>query len=124
MFKPSLSELSEKEGLSQSYLSHFILDNLGYSFQDYVTIVRLDHAKTLIQHGKRFSDASVESGFSDPRYMTKAFLKHMGCTPAQFQKRFSGITTKGAIYKTTERFLSSAESLEIISTIPTDPIFV
>jgi len=110
-----LSDVAEREGLTLSYLSHFFKDNLNLTFQDYVSSVRFQYAKKLILSGKRLIDVSIESGFSDSRYLTKAFLKYEGCTPAQYkQKQNKNEQNNNKNIYASEEFLQLKDSLEIL----------
>jgi AraC-like DNA-binding protein len=85
----SLAELARIEGLSLSYLSAFIKQNLHMSFQDYVGGIRYSHARQLLlTTDKSVLDVSLESGYSDPKYLAKAFSKNTGFSPAMFRKTF------------------------------------
>lgn len=87
--KPTLSELANIEGVSVGYLSVFFKKNFNQTFQDYLTAVRFSHAKTMIFSNKRIIDISYEVGFSDPRYLTKAFQKYENCTPNEYRTRYA-----------------------------------
>jgi len=115
MNKLLLSDIAEKENLTTSYLSHFIRDNLNQSFQDYVTTLRLNHARFLIAStDKRLIDICIECGFSDYRYLYKSFKEKFGCMPNEYRRKYSGSTDtsrKAAMYSN-EVFLSDKDSLK------------
>lgn len=86
MYKISLSDLAENENLDMYYLSHFIKKHLGLSFQKYLNKLRLAKAiQLLISTDNRTIDICIESGFSDYRYLCKAFAEEHGCTPSQYK---------------------------------------
>ncbi|MEI6100502.1 MAG: AraC family transcriptional regulator [Eubacteriales bacterium] len=86
--KISLAGLAEKEELDLYYLSHFIKKYLGMSFQQYLNKLRLDRALELIMRtDKKNIDICFESGFSDYRYLCKAFESEYRCTPSQYKAR-------------------------------------
>ena len=81
-----LSDLAAREDISETYLSHFIRQNLNMSFQDYVNNLRLERAVQLILHGNmNLTDVSLECGFSDVKYMNRLFQKRFGCMPREFR---------------------------------------
>ncbi len=83
----NLSDFAEKEGLTLSYMSRFVKENFGQNFQSYVTDYRFRHAKNLLAYeNKNMLDACYESGFSDPRFMAKAFREKLGLTPEEYRK--------------------------------------
>jgi len=118
MHRLLLSDIAKREGLSLGYLSHFLRDNLNLSFQDYVSSIRLQHAKThlLSADSKRMLDISLEAGFSDPRYMKKAFLRFEGCTPEQYRNRHN-VNNINHVEQTSaaaEQFFSLEASLKFL----------
>ena len=82
----TLSEIAQREGLDMTYISHFIKEQLGISFREYVNRLRREKAANLIMNSDmRMIDVCVECGYSDYRYLNKAFLAEFGCTPSQFK---------------------------------------
>lgn len=87
--KLTLGELAEKENLSLSYLSHAFKDALGISFQEYLKQKRFENAsRLLLSTDMNLLDISIASGFSDVRYMMKAFSEIAGCSPAEYRRNF------------------------------------
>lgn len=87
--KLTLGEIAEKENLSLSYLSHAFKDALGISFQEYLKHKRFENASRLLQSSEMtLLDISIASGFSDVRYMMKAFSEIAGCTPAEYRRNY------------------------------------
>ena len=48
---------------------------------EYITELRLEHARNLIAGGTSIQNAAYESGFNDPKYFARVIKKHFGCTP-------------------------------------------
>jgi len=112
-----LQEIADIEELSLTYLSHFVKDMLGITFQDYLNQVRLDNAVHLIETTNRnMLDICLESGFSDIRYLNKFFSLRYGCTPKQYCKSYDR-TGKGTGHYTAshQQMISLKESLRILS---------
>ncbi|MCR4617598.1 MAG: AraC family transcriptional regulator [Lachnospiraceae bacterium] len=78
--KISLKELAESEHLSEYYLSHWIKEMLGMSFQDYLNKFRFEKALRLINRGTNLGvlDIALECGFSGSKYLNNAFNKYLG----------------------------------------------
>jgi AraC-like DNA-binding protein len=89
-----LEEVAKTVGMTPAYLSHFISKNLGVSFQDYLTSLRFEHALRMIDRDLPLGDISGGSGFSDLKYMNKAFLKKTGMTPSEYRKRNDELRTR------------------------------
>ncbi len=77
--KITLELLAKREGVTPTYLSHFIRDNLHMTFQAYVNSVRFERALKLLRSTTMcMTDVSVVSGFSDVKYLTKMLENHFG----------------------------------------------
>ena len=86
--KIMLSDFAEAERCSVSYLSRFLKTALNQSFQEYVNSVRFHSACKLIAGGgMKMLDVCEESGFSDYRYFSAAFMKHCGMTPEEYSRQ-------------------------------------
>ena len=114
MNKLLLSDIAERESISSYYLSHFFKENLDRSFQEYLNYIRFNHAKNLVAYtDKKLIDVCLECGFSDYRYLYRAFLEQLGCTPTEYRNRL--ITAReaerlGAAHSI-ERFLTEYETI-------------
>ncbi len=95
----SLKGLAEEMNLDMFYLSHFIKGHLGIPFQSYVKRLRVERAEQLLLHTDlKNTDICLESGFSDYKYMSKAFLEEFQCTPAEYRKMNRGAAGELAEY--------------------------
>ena len=84
MDKILLGDLAESEGLSMAYLSHLFMDTFNQSFQQYVAVRRFEKARLMLdQTSLNITEISLSCGFSDPRYMTKIFMKQLGISPSR-----------------------------------------
>ncbi len=114
MNKVQLSDIAKNENISTYYLSHFFTKNLNQSFQNYLLQVRMQRAIALLAStDKRLIDICIECGFSDYRYLNRAFKEQFGCTPKEYRSQNRKATDKhrsGALFSV-ERFLPEAEML-------------
>ena len=86
--KITLDELSEKEQISVTYLSHFIKENLNMTFQEYISSVRFERALKLLRGSSMcLTDVSVVCGFSDVKYLTRMLEKHFGMSAIQCREK-------------------------------------
>lgn len=82
-----LEDLANMEGLSVTHFSHLFSSSFNLTFQEYVSIKRLEQCIRLMNNKeKTLLEISYESGFSDPKYMNKMFIKKFGCTPKEYRK--------------------------------------
>ena len=112
-----LSEIAEREGLSVSYLSHFIHERLNMSYQDYLTLVRFEKGRLLVETSNlSVAEICQRCGFSDPRYFNEIYRKQLGCTPKEFrQSNLSGLKrTKRNPSNTQEYLYTEDEAKEFV----------
>jgi two-component system, response regulator YesN len=84
----SLKTLSEAVGISPYYLSHLFRKEMGISFMEYLTSVRISVAKTLLeQTTKPVLDICLEVGYQDPSHFAKVFKKKEGLQPTEYRNR-------------------------------------
>ena len=119
MHKIRLADFAQAEGCSVSYLSHFIRNTMNQTFQEYVNSVRFSHACKLIAEGKlSMISVSIESGFSDYRYFSRAFQAAYGMTPAEYGRKTNATVTEKTVHvhsiHSQERLLTRGQSLGML----------
>ncbi|MBP1754786.1 MAG: hypothetical protein H6Q59_1184 [Firmicutes bacterium] len=83
----SLEQIAEKEFLSPSYFSHFFKVNMGVSFFNYLTGVRMNHAvNDLITTNLTMEQIAANNGFANSRYFVDCFKKKYDVLPKQYRK--------------------------------------
>jgi AraC-like DNA-binding protein len=83
----SLDRVAEALHISKYYLSHVFADKLHMRFNDYIAMLRMTEACNLLIDGKlSITEIAYEVGFNTPRSFNRAFLKHVGMTPRDYQK--------------------------------------
>lgn len=82
-----LKEIAEMNSLSLTYVSHLFRDVFGVTFQDYLKEKRFEYAFPLITNTDHtILDITMESGFSDERYLTRLFKERTGRSPREYRK--------------------------------------
>lgn len=82
-----LEDLANMENLSVTHFSHLFSSSFGVTFQEFVNLKRMEQCIRLMSNSeKTLLEISYESGFSDPKYMNKMFLKKFGCTPKEYRR--------------------------------------
>jgi len=65
----------------------------GMSPIEYVHRLRLEEAKQMLEAGDDSVDAiAAEVGYQDPRFLERLFHRYVGLTPAQYRRRFGGLS--------------------------------
>lgn len=84
----SMRVLAEKMGLSPSYMGKVFTAVTTYSFNDYLTEVRLTQAAKLLCSTKEsVSQVSASVGIPNANYFYSLFKKKFGTTPAAYRKQ-------------------------------------
>ena len=82
----SISDITEKYNLSDYTASKIIRDKTKMNFKRYLTHVRLETAKNLLNRTeKSIQDIAVECGFSSSSYFIRVFKTEIGLTPLQYR---------------------------------------
>ena len=85
----SLEGVAAQVHLSPFYLSHLFREELGITFVEYLTRVRIERAKNLLKDGSLSIVAvSAMVGYEDPGYFSKVFKRSVGLPPNQYRKSF------------------------------------
>ncbi len=114
--KIGLKEIAQIEGVSVSFLSHFITENLNQTFQEFVKNLRLNKAVELISNtNMKLIEICVASGFSDYRYINEAFIDKYGFSPKEFRSKNKSVPNeKNVGYETNERIFSEEDILKYL----------
>ncbi|WP_172435929.1 hybrid sensor histidine kinase/response regulator transcription factor [Sediminicola luteus] len=79
--------LSRAVLLSESQLYRKLKAITGKSTAIFIRSIRLQHAKTVLQHGdKNVSEVAYDCGFNNPSWFSKAFKEEFGYPPSELQQ--------------------------------------
>ena len=82
----SLTYLSQSVYVNESYLRSIFKKNVGMTISDYLTQVRMNEARRLIEAGgMKFSEICHMVGYRDPAYFSKCFKRFFGVSPSSFE---------------------------------------
>lgn len=89
--KITLEDIADYLHVNASYFSTTFKKNTGKNFIDYVTELKVEEAKYLLQSSTmKIKEISCKVGYTDYSYFCKIFKKTEGVTPLEF--RMKGIT--------------------------------
>lgn len=87
----TLDRLAETAGISEYHLSRLFKRETGKTVVSYITDERLRIARELLAEGSlSVKEVSARSGFGDPSYFSRVFLRREGVSPTDFRRR--GVT--------------------------------
>ena len=83
----SLDEISLVAGYSKSHFSRTFKEMTGINFSKYLVQVRIENAEKLLRNSDQsIYDISLEVGFNDYSYFSKAFKDAYGLSPKEYRK--------------------------------------
>ena len=85
----TLDELSEKFFLSKPYLSKYIKEKSGMTFQDAVKAARMKKARRLLKESNQTVESIAASvGYENVEHFNRLFKKAYEMTPVQFRRQY------------------------------------
>jgi len=83
----TLKELANKYHVNTSYLGQLFQKEVGMHFTDYITALKNNKAKELIQTTSlTINEIAARVGYSDASYFHKKFKEYYGVSPASFRR--------------------------------------
>jgi two-component system response regulator YesN len=81
----SLDSVAQAVSISPYYFSKLFKEETGTNFSDYLTELRINRAKQLLDEDpdRNIKEISIESGYSNPNYFSRIFKKWTGSTPTE-----------------------------------------
>ncbi|WP_440897505.1 response regulator transcription factor [Amphibacillus sp. Q70] len=85
-----LNQLANSLYVNSQYLSRLFKKELDLSFNEYVTIYRINKAKTLLTETQLpVYSIAAKTGFTDTSYFCKKFNIHTGFTPLTYRRTYA-----------------------------------
>ncbi len=86
--KITLTDVSERIGVTPGYLSTLFQKQLEKGFIDFLNEVRIERACTYLQQNYlKTYEIAFKVGFRDEKYFSKVFKKVKGCSPSEYKKK-------------------------------------
>jgi YesN/AraC family two-component response regulator len=84
----TLTDVATHVHLHPSYFSVLFFKSESMRFIDYLTRLRLEKAKHLLQNkNSKTTQISLQVGYQNPTYFSTLFKKHVGVSPSGFRKK-------------------------------------
>ena len=82
-----LREFGEQFHLSEKYISRYFKDHFHITLSQYVTYLRLEHAKQMLQETDiSVTEVAMQSGYQNISYFIRSFKKMYGVSPLKYRK--------------------------------------
>lgn len=86
-----LDEVSKHLQISSYYFSKLFKKKTGKNFIEYLTEIRMEHAKVLLKNSsKSMKEICMEVGYCDPNYFSRTFKKNVGVSPTEYKEEKYG----------------------------------
>jgi two-component system response regulator YesN len=83
----TLQDVADIVSLSTNYFSTLFKNQTGMTFLDYLTKIRMEHAKTKLRKSlMNVSEIAYSIGYTDEKYFSKLFSKIIGVKPTEYRK--------------------------------------
>lgn len=83
----SLDDVSRIVNISPYYFSKLFKEETGEGFVEYLTRIRIDKAKELLENSEyTMKEICSMIGYSDPNYFSRTFKKNVGVSPTEFKE--------------------------------------
>lgn len=83
----TLENAAKAFDMDRSYLSKLFHQNTGFTFKNYLSIIRIKRAKELLSDtSKPVTEIAYECGFDDSNYFSTAFKKAEGMPPLEYRR--------------------------------------
>lgn len=87
----SMTEAIAKSGYCDDHARRIFTREMGKTPLEYLTDIRIDHAKKLLSENSRLNysiaEIALSSGYSDISYFSRVFKKHTGMSPKAYVER-------------------------------------
>lgn len=87
--KAGINEVAAELGTSREQLAHWCRTELGRTFHDWRTELRIDEAKRLMSEepAMHLNDIRDAVGINDKSNFRRYFVRYTGCTPAEWMSK-------------------------------------
>jgi len=83
-----MAKVADRFNISPSHFSTVFRQEVGVSFRDYLSKIRINRSKELLRTTNiKCSEVAYQSGYNDPHYFSTIFKKKTGLTPQQFRSQ-------------------------------------
>ena len=83
-----LKEFGEQFHLSEKYISRYFKEHFHITISQYVTYLRLEHAKQLLQDTDiPVTEVAMQSGYQNVSYFIRSFKKTYGRSPLKYRNK-------------------------------------
>jgi len=98
--EPSLGEIAASAGLSPFHFERLFKRWAGTTPKRFVQCLRVEHAKSLLEHSKSLLDVCWDTGLSGPSRLHDLFCSLEAVTPGEYKSGGEGLEIRHGFYAT------------------------
>ncbi|MFI2858037.1 helix-turn-helix domain-containing protein [Paenibacillus sp. JSM ZJ436] len=84
-----LTQVAEAHDISPSYLSRLFKQTTGFTFSDYINLLRIQEAQRLLRESQLpITDIAWQSGFSNFSHFGKMFKRTVKLSPREYRRQY------------------------------------
>ena len=80
-----IDQLCREMAMSRTLFYVKLKSFTGKSPQDFVRVIRLERAASLLRSGRSVADAAMLAGFENAKYFSTVFKKYFGVSPSKYE---------------------------------------
>ena len=80
----NIDQLCREMAMSRTLFYLRLKSYTGKSPQDFIRVIRLERAASLLRNGRPVTEAAVLTGFDNPKYFSTVFKKYFGVSPSKY----------------------------------------
>ena len=80
----TIDHLCREMAMSRTLFYVKLKSYTGKSPQDFMRIIRLERAASMLRNGCNVTDAATQTGFDNPKYFSTVFKKYFGVSPSKY----------------------------------------
>ena len=84
----TLQDVADYVGMNPTYFSLLFKEEMKLSYIKFLTKLRMERAKELLQEGHKVAEVSEKVGYHTYRHFSELFKKHVGVNPGQYRDSF------------------------------------
>jgi transcriptional regulator GlxA family with amidase domain len=90
----SVASLAKRMELSSRHFARLFRAEVGITPSSWIEEARVSSARQLLEQGRMTpKQVAFHCGFANADVLRRVFVRHVGVTPAEYRKRFAGLTT-------------------------------
>ena len=89
-----VDDVADRFYINRDYLTRVFSKYTGMTVHDYIRVIRINRARTMLFDGKGVTETAYACGFNSTSYFIRVFAKSTGVTPARYRSAAEKMSSK------------------------------